>query len=380
MKMTTRIKDCTKKRRPCLYVSSWCVIAMMSMTMISVINPSVFVDGFAPSASSSSSTLFGREGTDTAATYRYDNYKRFFPSSYINDDRRRIIGPSYTNTGNNIFVARRTAKTSRIKSTTMLQSSLLATAGVALDAFWRNFPYAAAAIICGIKASGADYVAQKRQMMKKQQELEAEEEGEEGIELQQSQQLNENEDGDDVSLQKKKTSNETSVCYGKIDLQRNFAYVAYGSVYQGMSQEYIYNHLYPVFFGSGTDIKTVLIKVGFDLFIQTTLLTLPIAYMTKAIIYRYSFREAWKRYIDDVRNHGLLTKYFSLWGPVQCLTFSIVPEHFRVTFIALVSFFWLIILSTIASRTANNSNNTGGAIDIDEEECELLDGQTCKIE
>ena len=65
-------------------------------------------------------------------------------------------------------------------------------------------------------------------------------------------------------------------------------------------------------------------------------------------------------YMEDIRKHGLLTKYryFVLWGPVQCsmfnaqcITFSIIPEHFRVTFIAMVSFFWLIILSTIASRT-----------------------------
>lgn len=39
-----------------------------------------------------------------------------------------------------------------------------------------------------------------------------------------------------------------------------------------------------------------------------------------------------------------------LWGPVQRLTFSIVPDHLRITFIAAVSFFWLIILSTILGR------------------------------
>lgn len=48
--------------------------------------------------------------------------------------------------------------------------------------------------------------------------------------------------------------------------------------------------------------------------------------------------------------NGLLTKYFLLWGPVQCITFSIVPEHLRVSFIAVVSFFWLIILSSVSAR------------------------------
>jgi hypothetical protein len=94
----------------------------------------------------------------------------------------------------------------------------------------------------------------------------------------------------------------------------------------------------------------------------------PIAYISKALIYRYSFKEAFRRYKEDIQEHGLLTKYFSLWFPVQCLTFSVVPEHFRVTFIACVSFFWLIILSSIASKSR------------EEDECSLVDGVTCNID
>jgi hypothetical protein len=86
-----------------------------------------------------------------------------------------------------------------------------------------------------------------------------------------------------------------------------------------------------------------------------------------SLIYRYGPGEALRRYFDDIKNHGLLKKYVTLWGPVQCLTFSVIPEHFRVSFIAVVSFFWLIILSSITSKA-----DTANA-----EECSLLDGQTC---
>jgi hypothetical protein len=161
----------------------------------------------------------------------------------------------------------------------------------------------------------------------------------------------------------------------EFELKRNFAYIVYGSLYQGMTQEYIYNHLYPVFFGYGTDVRTVLIKVAFDLMIQTTLLTLPIAYLSKAVIYQYSFGEALRRYVADIQTHGLLTKYFCLWGPVQCLTFGVIPEHFRVTFIAFVSFFWLIILSSIASKTP-----IVPSVIVVDEECALVDAQTCNID
>ena len=231
---------------------------------------------------------------------------------------------------------------SHCKRKTKLQSVFLPTIVTAVDSFCRTSPYAAAGLICGVKASAADFIAQQRQYHKDVGDGEIQ-------------------GNDDGSLSVKKP---------QADLQRNLAYIVYGAIYQGITQEYIYNHVYPVFFGAGTDIRTVLMKVGFDLFFQTTLFTLPIAYMTKALIYRYSLGEAFRRYVDDIKNHGLLRKYFALWGPVQCLTFSIIPEHFRVSFIAMVSFFWLIILSSIASKTPVAA----------EEECSLLDGQTCNID
>ena len=36
----------------------------------------------------------------------------------------------------------------------------------AIDTFWKGYPYAAAAVTCGVKASAADLVAQKRQFRK----------------------------------------------------------------------------------------------------------------------------------------------------------------------------------------------------------------------
>jgi hypothetical protein len=229
------------------------------------------------------------------------------------------------------------------------QSAFLSTAVATIDTFWKTSPYAAAAVTCGFKASAADIVAQKRQYKQRADELKEEA---------QVRDLNK-EETQEMKMEK------------KTDLQRNVAYILYGALYQGLAQEFIYNHLYPVLFGAGTDIRTVLSKVCFDLLIQTTIVTLPIAYMSKALIYRYSFQEALRRYTDDIKNHGLLVKYFSLWGPVQCITFSIIPEHFRVTFIACISFFWIIILSSIASKTP---------VTDDDGECSLLDGQTCNTD
>jgi len=170
------------------------------------------------------------------------------------------------------------------------------------------------------------------------------------------------------------------------DYKRTLAFLVYGSLYQGISQEFIYNHLYPAWFGTGSDISTVLTKVGFDLCIQTTLVTLPVAYIIKGLSvlllsqHHHQHHQddsdndfatamttttttknnnvivtSLQKYWNDVQHQQLLQKYFALWGPVQCLTFGVVPEHYRVTFVAVVSFFWLIAFSTITN------NNTAAA-------------------
>ena len=229
---------------------------------------------------------------------------------------------------------------------TKLQGTFLITAAAAADAFWKNSPYTAAAVVCGIKASAADFVAQRRHYKKR-------------IKSGEDLDVVMNEDG---SLSVKELE--------KVNLQRNMAYILYGSMYQGLAQEFIYNHIYPALFGAGTDLVTVASKVMFNMIFQTTLVTLPIAYMSKAMIFRYSLKEAFRRYIDDIKHHKLLVKFYMLWLPVMSLAFSIIPEHFQVTFIAMVSFFWLIILSSIANK----------APIIQDEECTLVDGNTCNID
>jgi len=199
---------------------------------------------------------------------------------------------------------------------------------LALDAvsnFYKNSPYLAAFVTCGVKASAADLIAQSNE---------------------------------------EKSADSSTV-------RRNFAFILYGGMYQGVIQEHIFNHIFPVLFGTSTSPMTVATKVIFDMLILSPFLCLPVAYLTKSAIFQYSPMEAIRRYISDIRERGLLTKYWSLWGPVQCLTFSIVPEHFRIAFIADVSFFWLILLSSISAK---------GEAAMEAEECQLTDGSTCRID
>ena len=77
---------------------------------------------------------------------------------------------------------------------------------------------------------------------------------------------------------------------------------------------------------------------------------LPPAYLVKAVLYNYSFKEGLEKYWADIKE-GLLLKYWALWLPALSFSFSTVPDHLRVAFMAVVSFFWFIIFSASSAET-----------------------------
>lgn len=182
----------------------------------------------------------------------------------------------------------------------------------AVNTFYKTMPLASAFVTCGIKASAADLVAPKTQIT-----LESEVAEVEAI---------------------------------RIEKRRNLAFFLYGGFYQGMAQQIIFNKIFPRLFGESTDFTTVAYKVLTSQLVVGPLITLPVAYLMKSLIFKHSFTEALSFYKNDVKDRGLLKKFWSLWVPVQCLTFGVVPQHLRILFIAAVSFFWLVIFSSITAE------------------------------
>lgn len=211
-----------------------------------------------------------------------------------------------------------------------------------VDAFYQTQPFFSAFLTCGAKASAADYLAQTSQNSVAEEEVTDPDTTQPILQLQSKEEADAEAEADVEDFQK----------------DRNLAFIIYGGLYTGITQEYIYNTIFPMLFGTGTDLRTVATEVIFDQCIVSTTLCLPIAYLVKAIVFGYPIQEGFRRYINDIRYNGLLFKFWSIWIPVQCLTFSVVPEHLRIVFIAFVSFFWLILLSTISSQTAEEECST----------------------
>mmetsp|Transcript_10977 Transcript_10977/g.23325 ORF Transcript_10977/g.23325 Transcript_10977/m.23325 type:complete len:246 (+) Transcript_10977:457-1194(+) len=214
----------------------------------------------------------------------------------------------------------------------------------AINNFYKNNRFKGAFLTCAVKGCSADLVAQYIAFKK------------EGAEKEKSKELK----ADDVNNKKnilgrgwgneavdvRTVNEEKDFCF---DARRSAVFLLYGGLYQGMAQEAIYNDFMPKYFGTSTDFKTVVSKVIADMGFITPLICIPMAYFVKGLLVGDSFSVSLQNYWGDVVHRGVLFKNWMIFVPVQCLTFSVIPPHFRVSFVAFVSFFWVILLSCILS-------------------------------
>jgi hypothetical protein len=209
------------------------------------------------------------------------------------------------------------------------QGSASAFSGI--TAFFQTQPYLAAFLTCSFKASAADIVAQTRE-----------------------------ENGEPVT-QKQPAETQLTPFSNGVDVSRNLGFLLYGGLYQGMVQNYLYSVVYPALLGTDESWTLIFKEVLLDNLIFAPFLCLPVAYTFKTAftsddLSLDTFRKGLEKYFDDVTTKGLLTKYWTIWIPAQSLTFGVVPPHFRVPFVAVVSFFWIFILSTISSAETDEKN------------------------
>ena len=105
---------------------------------------------------------------------------------------------------------RRGHPTIRITTSLHLDASLAGNLLGLIGTFYKESPVEAAFLTCGIKAASSDAIAQRA--------------------------VEQN--------------------HGFL-FKRNAAFIAYGGLYQGIAQYYIFNKLFPLLFGDGTDVITV---------------------------------------------------------------------------------------------------------------------------
>lgn len=204
-----------------------------------------------------------------------------------------------------------------------------------LNEFYKTNRFKGAFLTCALKGCSADLVAQTIAAKREQREEEVRllQEGRTGL-----QRFNPIKRNGPVSV--KKTFS--------LDVRRTLVFLIYGGFYQGCVLEIVYNDILPLL-GKGTDVRTVAKKVAADMGFISPLITIPMAYLVKGLLLGNTPVDSIKNYYSDVVHEKVVLKNWMIFVPVQCLTFSVVPEHLRVSFVACVSFFWMILLSCILS-------------------------------
>merc|ERR1712151_243903 len=129
------------------------------------------------------------------------------------------------------------------------------------------------------------------------------------------------------------------------DMRRSLAFTLYGGCYQGMALHFIYNISFTKWFGTGRAIQKVVISQ----LIMAPLLTLPVAYMFKGLVFGKTLREAINDYWIGLTEKGLLFSFWKLWVPIQLLIFTVIPPHMRIPFSSFFSFCWTVLLSKISN-------------------------------
>lgn len=112
----------------------------------------------------------------------------------------------------------------------------------------------------------------------------------------------------------------------------------------GIGQHLIYNVAFTRIFGAGRDLATAMKKVVADSLVHVPLIYLPLYYPYKALVLgEGSALDGLRQYRHDA--YEVLTTYWTAWPLVHLTSFTILPVELRVSFVACVSFCWLIFLS-----------------------------------
>lgn len=134
-----------------------------------------------------------------------------------------------------------------------------------------------------------------------------------------------------------------------VDWRRNAGFCVFGFLYLGLGQYWLYNKLFhrlcaPLKAKYGYNV-TVAAKVFLDQAIHHPFLYFPVFYSIKATVEGKDLAWAWNKYTTELWDS--VQKLWMIWVPSQIVNFALVPMHYRIPFVAAVSFVWTTVLSVM---------------------------------
>jgi protein Mpv17 len=150
----------------------------------------------------------------------------------------------------------------------------------------------------------------------------------------------------DLMIQKLVEKRET------VDLKRSALFASFGSAYQGCIQYWIYNILFEKRLFPGKSPQMILMKIAATNLIVDPVIFFPIFYTMREAMNTerlldvnlpHCFSTSMAKYRDNCVSD--LINSWMIWVPAHCVTYTVVPVHLRMPWIAVVSFGYVCVLS-----------------------------------
>jgi hypothetical protein len=147
----------------------------------------------------------------------------------------------------------------------------------------------------------------------------------------------------------------------RIDWKRTVVFGSFSGWYAGCFQHLVYNRCYPFLFGREQSLWPVVRKIASDHFVHVPLICLPLYFTWQmAFLPAEGGIRCDGQLMQDVFDRWqmealtIMVVFWKLWTPAHIITFGFMPEPLRITWVAFVSFFWLIIKSVLAHSGYEN--------------------------
>lgn len=127
------------------------------------------------------------------------------------------------------------------------------------------------------------------------------------------------------------------------NLQRTFSLTVFGAVYYGFPCKLLYM-TYDRFLGAGNGVA----KMVCDVYLHTPLMLVPSFYCITGALKGQGPTQIWSQLKAEWFEASLGSICF--WTPAQLICFKLIPQHSRILFVALTSFFHKVWLSHLSNR------------------------------
>ena len=149
----------------------------------------------------------------------------------------------------------------------------------------------------------------------------------------------------------------------EIDWNRHIAFSAFGVIYLGGFQYWLYNIKFSQLCAPLTarfgHAAVAPIKVFLDQGLHHPMLYFPFFYGLKAFVEGKPMSSVAEKYRREIKDSCLAL--WKIWVPAQFVNFAFVPRHLRIPYVAAVSFGWTVVLSTMQGRYAKQEEERAAA-------------------